>query len=180
MFRTRMSPRWAGRRWAGALAFLVLASTAIWLGASGAVAGAAQASPEQEMEQQEPAQAEADAEAAVPLVIPEEEKNRENPFKDDEEATALGKKLFSYQCTMCHGPEGRGKGDLAQDMKLSMPDFTSDDVKKKTDGELHYVLSQGHGSMPEHERMPEKNRWSLVNHIRTLGSEQKEATPEKE
>jgi mono/diheme cytochrome c family protein len=178
MFRMRTSSGWAGRGWAGALTFLLFASTAVWLSVAGTAARAAQASQEQETEKQEPTEAEAEAIAQVPLVIPEEEKSRENPFKDDKEATALGKKLFSYQCAMCHGPEGRGQGDLAKDMNLTMPDLTSDDVKKKTDGELHYVLSEGHGSMPEHERMSEKNRWSLVNYIRTLGSEEKAPTQE--
>lgn len=110
-------------------------------------------------------------EAGVPLVIPEEEKERENPFKGDEEAIALGKKLFSSQCTMCHGLEGYGDADLAADMQLAMPDFTSSKVRGRTDGELFYILSKGHGSMPaQGDRMPEKNRWSMVNHIRTLQS----------
>lgn len=112
-------------------------------------------------------------EAEVPLVIPEEEKNRENPFKEDEEALELGKKLFSTQCTMCHGPEGRGDGDLAADMELDMPNFTSPATREKTDGELFYILSKGHGSMPEQgDRMPERNRWGLVSFIRTLGADE--------
>lgn len=127
-------------------------------------------SPARAQEMEEGQEAEETPEAEAPLVIPEEEKNRENPFKDDEEALQLGEKLFSTQCTMCHGPEGRGDGDLAADMELDMPDFTSPAMKEKTDGGLFYVLSEGHGSMPEQgDRMPEKNRWSLVSFIRTLG-----------
>jgi mono/diheme cytochrome c family protein len=122
-------------------------------------------------EAEESQEAEEIPEAGVPLVIPEEEKERENPLKGDEESIALGKKLFSSQCTMCHGPEGQGDGDLAADMQLAIADFSSSKARERTDGELFYILSKGHGSMPaQGERMPEKNRWSLVNHIRTLQS----------
>jgi len=120
---------------------------------------------------EESQEAEETPEAEAPLVIPEEEKNRENPLAGDGEALELGKKLFSTQCAMCHGPDGQGDGDLAEDMELAMPDFTSPAMKEKTDGEFFYALSQGHGSMPgQGERMPEKNRWSLVSFIRTLGA----------
>jgi mono/diheme cytochrome c family protein len=128
-------------------------------------------SPVVAQEQTTGQEAEEIPEAGVPLVIPEEEKERENPLKGDEEAIALGKTLFSSQCTMCHGPEGQGDGDLAADMQLAMPDFRSSKARERTDGELFYILSKGHGSMPaQGARMPEKNRWSMVNHIRTLQS----------
>lgn len=110
--------------------------------------------------------------AAVPLQIPDAEKERANPYTSDEEVTALGQKLFSSQCRMCHGPEGRGDGDLAEEMKLVMPDLTSEATQKRTDGEIFYVISQGHGHMPaQGKRMPEKNRWAFVNHIRELAKQ---------
>ncbi len=108
----------------------------------------------------------------APLVIPEEEKKRENPYKGNEENLALGKKLFSSQCKMCHGPEGKGDGDLAAEEGYEMPDFSDPaQQKKRTDGELHYILFQGHGKMPgQGRRLREEQMWGMVSYIRTLAA----------
>jgi len=111
------------------------------------------------------------AELPKPLVIPEEEKNRKNPISASPESVQTGGKLFSSQCTMCHGPKGNGKGDLAVDLKLEVPDFTvADWQKKRTDGELNYIINTGHGRMPgQGGRLLEAQKWHLVNFLRTLG-----------
>lgn len=124
---------------------------------------------EQEPAQEPEKEAEEVPAVGVPLVIPEEERNRKNPFEVDEEFLALGKKLYRSQCRMCHGEKGQGGGDLAQEMKLSMPDFTTAEMKKKTEGELHYILAQGHGAMPgQGARLRPQQMWSMIAYIRTL------------
>jgi mono/diheme cytochrome c family protein len=154
--------------WGSVLSLVVALAVGAWLLAESPVVAQEETSGQEAEESQE---AEEIPEAGVPLVIPDEEKKRENPFEDDEEALALGKKLYSSQCAMCHGEKGLGDGDLAADMQLAVPDFTNSKSKEKTDGEFFYILSKGHGSMPaQDDRMPEKNRWSLINHIRALES----------
>jgi mono/diheme cytochrome c family protein len=132
---------------------------------------------------QEKGKEEPQAELPKPLVIPEEEKNRKNPIPANEESLEIGRKLYSSQCALCHGAKGDGKGDLAADMKLTVPDFTTAEWKKKrTDGELFYIMSIGHGSMPgQGERLREAQRWHLVNFLRTLapGEAEKAKSPEK-
>jgi len=120
---------------------------------------------------QEKSKEEPQAELPKPLVIPEEEKNRKNPVPANEESLEIGRKLYASQCALCHGEKGDGKGDLAADMKLTMPDFTAAEWKKKrTDGELFYIMSTGHGGMPgQGDRLREVQRWHLVNFLRTLG-----------
>jgi len=150
-------------RSAAVLAFLFVVAIALALISSPATFA---------LDAQEPAQ-EPEAEEApavdVPLVIPEEEKNRKNPFEVDEEFLALGKKLYRSQCRMCHGEKGQGGGDLAQEMNLSMPDFTTAQMKEKTEGEFHYILAQGHGAMPgQGERLRPQQMWSMIAHIHTL------------
>lgn len=168
MLVTRMRSGWG--RWVFLTAVLLAAGALLLLDPP--VVAQEQTAGQEAEESQEPAEI---PEAGVPLMIPEEEKERENPFKGDEEAIALGKKLFSSQCTMCHGSEGRGDGDLAADMQLAVPDFVSGKVRERTDGEFFYILSKGHGSMPaQGKRMPEKNRWSMVNYVRTLQSDNTE------
>lgn len=143
----------------------------LWLMGSGAVLAA------QEQEKAPP------AELPKPLVIPEEEKNRKNPISPSPESVATGGKLFSSQCTMCHGTKGDGKGDLATELKFSVPDFTAADwQKKRTDGELNYIINTGHGHMPgQGGRLLEAQKWHLVNFLRTLGASEapKHEAPKK-
>ena len=45
-----------------------------------------------------------------------------NPVKPTAESLAQGKKYYGYDCAMCHGQTGNGKGDVDTGEKL--PDFT--------------------------------------------------------
>ncbi len=104
-----------------------------------------------------------------PIVIPEAEKNRKNPTPNIPEAIESGRALFSSQCAMCHGEKGNGKGDLAARLKLAVPNLTDPKVqRKRTDGELFYILSKGHGEMPAEQRLPDQNKWEMILYIRTL------------
>ena len=102
--------------------------------------------------------------------ITAEEKGRKNPTKFTEISVARGKKIFVTQCAMCHGTNGDGKGDLAQEMKITPADFTKPDtLKKRTDGELFKIIGIGNDTMPPQEkRMTDTQRWNIVNYLRAL------------
>ncbi len=109
-----------------------------------------------------------------PLVIPPSERNRKNPIPASTESIRWGRELFASQCAMCHGKNGNGKGDLAERLQLKIPDLTNPAVqKKRTDGELFYIITNGHGRMPaDGERLSEEWRWCMVHAIRSMaGSE---------
>jgi mono/diheme cytochrome c family protein len=108
--------------------------------------------------------------------VPPDDAKKTNPLKSDASTLADGKKLFSSQCALCHGATGDGKGDLAQDMKLTMRDYHDPAaLKDKSDGELFYILSKGKGDMPgEDDRLSETQRWELVAYIRSFAGK---ATP---
>ena len=108
-------------------------------------------------------------EVPEPLIIPEAEKSRKNPVKANAASAALGRKLFSSQCAMCHGIKGNGKGDLALELQFNMPDFTQSDSRpKRTDGELYYIITKGHGEMPgQGGRLRAKQKWDMINFIRS-------------
>lgn len=168
-------------RSAACFTFLFVVATAVAVvSPAGTFVLAAQEPAEPQEQAQEPEEeAEEVSVAEVPLVIPDEEKERKNPFEVDEEFLALGKKLYGSQCRMCHGEAGQGEGDLAQEMKLTVPDFTAAETKKKTEGELHYILAKGHGRMPgQGERLRPQQMWSMVAYLRTL-TPPKEATPKE-
>jgi cytochrome c5 len=106
---------------------------------------------------------------------------RVNPVKSSAEGLAEARKVFGYDCEMCHGAKGDGKGEVVESMKLSMRDWREPaTLAKITDGEIFYIITKGKGKMmAEGERVPEKLRWNLVNLVRALaakgGGEQKSA-----
>lgn len=95
---------------------------------------------------------------------------KKNPIAPSAEGLAEARKFYGYNCAMCHGKEGDGKGDLAQDMKLELRDWRdSSSIEKMTDGELFWIISNGKGKMPgDGDRDKEKMRWNYVNLIRSF------------
>lgn len=106
----------------------------------------------------------------APYVIPPEAVHQANPVKATPESLAEGKKWYGYDCAMCHGKDGDGKGGVGADMKLKVSDFTNPaTLKERTDGELYYVIKTGKGDMPpEGKRMKPEELWNLVNYVRSL------------
>jgi mono/diheme cytochrome c family protein len=102
--------------------------------------------------------------------ISQEQKERKNPVRLTDFSAGLGKKHFLTDCAMCHGENADGKGDLAVEMKLHPPDLHKPEVLgKRTDGELFVIISGGSDTMPgENTRMTEKQRWQIINYLRTL------------
>jgi mono/diheme cytochrome c family protein len=78
------------------------------------------------------------------------------------------KKLVDTNCVPCHGAGGKGDGPAAAALPIKPADWTSDKVQKQSDGELFWKISNGRGAMPPWKSLPEKDRWELVNYIRTL------------
>jgi mono/diheme cytochrome c family protein len=118
----------------------------------------------------EDTQADVDS-AAVPSKIPEDAKQTRNPRPASPESLEHGQLIYGSQCTRCHGTSGDGKGRLVERLKLQIPDFREPAVQKaRTDGELFYILSFGHGKMSgQGSRLDEETRWDLVNYVRFLG-----------
>ena len=99
-----------------------------------------------------------------------EDAAKKNPIASTPEGLAEVRKLFGYNCAMCHGKTGDGKGDLAADMKLELRDWRdASSLDKITDGELFWIISKGKGKMPgEGDRSSEKLRWNFVNLVRSF------------
>jgi mono/diheme cytochrome c family protein len=105
-----------------------------------------------------------------PYTIPIEAVRQANPVKPTSESIAQGKKWYGYDCAMCHGKDGDGKGEVGTDMKLKVSDLTDPaTLKDRTDGELFYIIKNGKGDMPpEGTRLKSDELWSLVNYVRSL------------
>jgi mono/diheme cytochrome c family protein len=113
--------------------------------------------------------------------IPPEEAARKNPVPPTPEGLAEARRFYKYQCTMCHGENGDGKGDLVEAMKLKMNDWRdASSLAGRTDGELFYILTNGRGAMVgEGDRTKEVMRWNLINLVRSFSKkDSKEKAPE--
>lgn len=121
-------------------------------------------------QEQKPAGQAAATPAAPAYVIPPEDAKKANPVKATPDSIAEGKRMYGYDCAMCHGESGDGKGDLAADMKLNLKDYRdAATLKDRTDGELFYIIQKGKGQMPsEGDRQKPNEIWNLVNFIRSL------------
>ena len=128
--------------------------------------------------QQAPSNSTAQQKTPSYSAIPVEATRQENPVKATPESLARAKKWWGLDCEMCHGTNGDGKGDTAKDMKLTLADFTDPaTLKDHTDGELFYIIKNGHNDMPaEGPRIKTEENWDLVNYVRSL-AKKKDAEP---
>jgi mono/diheme cytochrome c family protein len=98
--------------------------------------------------------------------------NREmkNPVKPTPQNLGEAKKVFGYDCAMCHGAAADGKGDLAASMNLKMNDWRdSSRLTSLTDGEIFEIIVKGKGRMVgEGDRYSPEAVWGLVNYVRTF------------
>jgi cytochrome c5 len=93
-----------------------------------------------------------------------------NPVKPTPEGLARAKKVWGYDCAMCHGEKGNGKGDVVEAMKLTMKDYTDPAaLKDMTDGQLFDIIKNGKGQMPgEGDRTKPDDVWNLIILIRSM------------
>lgn len=105
-----------------------------------------------------------------PWPVPEADKNKVNPLKNDATAAAAGKTLWDQHCKSCHGSKGKGDGPKASQLDTDPGDFSKPAFKNQTDGELFYKTTVGRKDMPAYKtKIPDANdRWKLVNYMRSL------------
>ncbi len=101
--------------------------------------------------------------------ITQEAIDKKNPVKPSPEGLAAARKIYGYDCAMCHGDKGNGKGDIVESMKLTMHDWRDPaSLAGKTDGEIFFIITKGKGKMMgEGDRLPETMRWNMVNLVRS-------------
>jgi mono/diheme cytochrome c family protein len=111
--------------------------------------------------------------ASVPSaapVIPPDAAQKTNPVRPTSASLARAKQIYGYDCALCHGANGDGKGDLASDMKTKMSDFRDPtSLKGMSDGAIYYIIEKGTGQMtPEEGRAKPDEIWNLVIYLRSM------------
>ena len=108
--------------------------------------------------------------APAASTIPADAAKMVNPVKPTSESLAHAKKMYGYDCAMCHGANGNGKGDVVGDLKLTLKDYTDPAALKDiSDGEIFYIIKNGKGQMTgEGERLKTDDIWNMVLLVRSF------------
>ena len=87
-----------------------------------------------------------------------------NPYAGSAAAASNGAKLYAMNCGSCHGPTGKGTGNV--------PPLTSKAVESAKDGEMFWYITKGDAAngMPAWAILPENKRWQIITFVRTLKS----------
>jgi mono/diheme cytochrome c family protein len=112
-------------------------------------------------------------EAAPPptaFKVPDDLVGKANPVKTTPEGLAHAKKMWGYDCAICHGASGDGKGDIASSLKTKLKDYTDPAaLQGVSDGELFYIIKAGKGEMPlEGDRAKPDDMWNMVALVRSF------------
>ena len=96
---------------------------------------------------------------------------RKNPVKATPEGLAAIKKIYGYDCAMCHGATGDGKGDVAASMNLTIKSWRDSAVLSGiSDGDMYDLILKGKGKMVgEGDRLTPEKTWTMVHYVRSLG-----------
>jgi glucose/arabinose dehydrogenase/cytochrome c5 len=108
---------------------------------------------------------------ATPLLLPQDahyhnapasSAQEKNPLAGQPTAVAAGARLYAANCATCHGPNGRGTGNI--------PDLAKGSTQSAPDGEVFWFISTGSVSngMPAWGSLPEQERWQLVAFLKSL------------
>ncbi|SNR52763.1 Cytochrome C oxidase, cbb3-type, subunit III [Lutibacter agarilyticus] len=104
-------------------------------------------------------------------VVPAKYEKMTNPTEASDDNISDGKMLYGKHCKSCHGKEGLGDGQKADEVEGDLGDFSSEEFQAQSDGALFYKSYIGRDDMPNFEKkMPdEDDMWYIVSYMRTLG-----------
>lgn len=106
-----------------------------------------------------------------PWNVPDSYKKMTNPYADEvDDLVDYGADLYDKHCASCHGDDGIGDGNKADELKAYPGDFTSDEFKALSDGELYYMSIIGRDEMPNYEKKlaDDEDRWAVIEYIKTF------------
>jgi mono/diheme cytochrome c family protein len=98
--------------------------------------------------------------------------NMTNPVPATPATVVAAKPIYNSKCASCHGSNGDGKGDKAQNLWKSPTDFrNAARMNRRSDGDLYWITTKGSWPMPAFEnKLTVLERWQLVDYIRTFAS----------
>lgn len=95
--------------------------------------------------------------------VPAKDHARTNPYGQNKESIAAGRRIFLEHCAQCHGQDAEGTE--------KRPSLRSDLIQVGvSEGDLHWLLVNGsmRKGMPSWAKLPDPQLWQLVSYIKSL------------
>ena len=96
-------------------------------------------------------------------------KDLANPLPRTMEVLRLGRKMFSNNCLICHGPLADGTPILTAAYGGKPANLQAKKFLDYTDGEIYHTIMRGKNAMPPFGGgFTEDERWAVVHYVRAL------------
>lgn len=95
--------------------------------------------------------------------VPAREHEKTNPYGDQADAVAAGRRIFVDRCSHCHGENAEGT--------KKRPPLKSERVQQQaTEGDLHWLLVNGNmgKGMPSWAKLPDQQLWQVIAYVKSL------------
>ncbi len=89
-----------------------------------------------------------------------------NPYPSDLRSLENGRLQYQTYCAVCHGDTGLADGPVAKVFQGVLPLVGI--ARVRSDGHIFETISKGRRRMPAYARIPEGDRWDLINYVRYL------------
>jgi mono/diheme cytochrome c family protein len=95
--------------------------------------------------------------------VPNRDRQKTNPYRDQAQAIQAGSLLFADHCAQCHGHTAEG---TKKRPSLRTPRVQS----QATEGDLHWLLANGNlrRGMPSWSKLPDQQLWQLISYLKSL------------
>ncbi len=92
-----------------------------------------------------------------------------NPLPRTKEIFALGHKVFTNRCEVCHGALANGVGSLTAAYGGKPANLQAQQFRDYPDGKIYWAIVNGKNAMPSHAPyLTEQERWAVVHYVRAL------------
>jgi mono/diheme cytochrome c family protein len=95
--------------------------------------------------------------------VPAGDHEKMNPYRDQPDAIAAGRRIFVDRCSHCHGENAEGI--------RKRPSLKSERVQQQaSEGDLHWLLVNGNmgKGMPSWAKLPDQQLWQVISYVRSL------------
>jgi mono/diheme cytochrome c family protein len=95
--------------------------------------------------------------------VPARDHEKTNPYRDQQDAIAAGRRVFVDRCSHCHGENAEGT--------RKRPALKSARVQQQaTEGDLHWLLVNGNmgKGMPSWAKLPDQQLWQVITYVKSL------------